>query len=61
MISAFRTEGTDLKGKFEFMGLSTDTKPTETYEGTEIMNGSSFFEMNNQSVKFYDETSKNWV
>ena len=43
MISAFRTEGTDLKGKFEFMGLSTDEKPTETYEGTEIMNGSSFF------------------
>ena len=61
MISAFRTEGTDLKGKFEFMGLSTDTKPTETYEGTEIMNGSSFFEMDNQAVKFYDETTKNWV
>lgn len=61
MISAFRTEGTDLKGKFEFMGLSTDTKPTETYEGTEIMNGSSFFEMDNQSVKFYDETTKSWI
>ncbi|MBQ1574220.1 MAG: hypothetical protein IIZ78_24100 [Clostridiales bacterium] len=61
MISAFRTEGTDLKGKFEFMGLSTDEKPTETYEGTEIMNGSSFFEMDNQAVKFYDEASKNWV
>lgn len=61
MISALRTEGTATKGKFEFMGLSTDTKPTETYEGTEIMNGSSFFEMDNQSVSFYDEASKNWV
>lgn len=61
MITAVKTEGTELKGKFEFMGLSTDTKPTETYEGTEIMNGSSFFEMDNQAVKFYDETSKNWI
>lgn len=61
MITAVKTEGTELKGKFEFMGLSTDTKPTETYEGTEIMNGSSFFEMDNQAVKFYDETSKDWI
>ena len=61
MITAFRTEGTDVRGKFEFIGLSTDSKPTGTYEDTTIMNGSSFFEMDNQAVKFYDETSQSWV
>lgn len=61
MITAFRTEGTEEKGKFEFDGLSTDEKPTGTFEGTEIMNGSSFFEMDNQDVMFYDEASQSWV
>lgn len=61
MITAFRTEGTEEKGKFEFMGLSTDTKPTGTYEDTELMNGSSFFEMDNQAVKFYDESTQTWI
>ncbi len=61
MITGVRVSGTAEKGKFEFTGLSTDTKPTETYKGTIIENGSSFFEMNNQKCKFYDEASKNWV
>ena len=61
MITAFRTEGTETRGKFEFSGLSTDTKPTGSYEDTEIMNGSSFFEMDNQDVMFYDEASQSWV
>ena len=61
MITAFRTGGTIEKGTFEFMGLSTDSKPTGTYEGTELMNGSSFFEMDNQSVKFYDESAESWI
>lgn len=61
MITGFRTEGTDIKGKFEFDGLSSDTKPTGSYEGIELMNGSSFFEMDTQDVKFYDEASQTWV
>lgn len=61
MITAVRTGGTDVKGTFEFKGLSTDTKPTDTYGNTEIMNGSTFFEMDTQSVSFYDADSNTWV
>ena len=61
MITAFRTTGTAEKGQFEFKGLSTDTKPTGTYNDTVIENGSSFFEMNTQTVKFYNETTESWV
>lgn len=54
-------------GKYEisFSGLSTDEKPTKTYEYKGkvlgIANGSSFFEMNTKSLKFYDESSDTWV
>lgn len=61
MITAFRTTGTDEKGQFEFKGLSTDQKPTGTYIDTVIENGSSFFEMDTQTVKFYNETTESWV
>lgn len=61
MITAFRTTGTDEKGQFEFKGLSTDQKPTGTYDDTVIENGSSFFEMDTQTVKFYNETTESWV
>ena len=61
MITAFRTTGTDEKGQFEFKGLSTDQKPTGTYDDTVIENGSSFFEMDTQAVKFYNETTESWV
>lgn len=61
MITAFRTTGTDEKGQFEFKGLSTDTKPTGTYNDTVIENGSSFFIMDTQDVKFYDEATETWV
>lgn len=61
MITAFRTTGTDEKGQFEFKGLSTDQKPTGTYNDTVIENGSSFFEMDTQTVKFYNETTESWV
>ncbi len=61
MITAFRTTGTDEKGQIEFKGLSTDQKPTGTYNDTVIENGSSFFEMDTQTVKFYNETTESWV
>ena len=61
MITAFRTTGTDEKGQFEFKGLSTDQKPTGTYNDTIIENSSSFFEMDTQTVKFYNETTESWI
>lgn len=47
--------------KFELSGLSTDTKPTGTFAGKTIANGSSFFEMDTQNVKFYDAENDVWV
>ena len=47
--------------KLSFQGLSTDTKPTETYDGYTLMNGTSFFELDNQEVYFYDGDSKTWL
>lgn len=42
-------------------GLSTDEKPTETYQGLEIPNGAKFFEMDTKEVKFYDKSTENWI
>lgn len=38
--------------KVELSGLSTDTKPTGTFAGKPIANGSSFFEMDTQNVNW---------
>lgn len=43
-----------------FKGLSTDTKPTETFQGLEIPNGSSFLEIDTQNMVFYDAENKTW-
>lgn len=44
-----------------FKGLSTDNKPTGTFMGMTIGNGSSFFEMDTQAVKFYDGGTDTWI
>lgn len=43
-----------------FKGLSTDTKPTEAFQGLEIPNGSSFLEIDTQNMVFYDAENKTW-
>ena len=42
-------------------GLSTDEKPTETYQGLDIPNGAKFFEMDTKEIKFYDAENSIWV
>lgn len=42
-------------------GLSTDEKPTETYQGLEIPNGAKFMEMDTKEVKFYDKGTESWI
>ena len=42
-------------------GLSTDEKPTETYQGLDIPNGAKFFEMDTKEIKFYDAENSTWV
>lgn len=61
MVTGFRTEGTEEKGKWELQGNATDSAPNGTFEGSELMNGSSYFNMGDQTVKFWDEENKAWV
>ena len=49
----------------EFAGLSTDTKPIDTFtepDGTPfiIQNGSVFYEMDTDTKYFYDSENKEW-
>lgn len=61
MVTGFRVEGTEEKGKWELQGNSSDTAPMGSFEGSELMNGSSYFNMNNQTVVFWDEENQEWV
>ena len=45
---------------FSFKGLADDTKPTGTFQGMEIPNGSSFFEIDTQNIVFYDAENQTW-
>lgn len=51
----------DTSYELSFKGLSTDEKPTGKYDDIEITNGSSFFEMDTQSVYFYDYATQSWL
>ena len=46
--------------QFDLRGMSTDTKPTGTFHGDDIGNGSSFLEIDTLNVNFYDEDSQTW-
>lgn len=60
MVTATRLEGNNEYAKFSFSGKSTDTKPTGSWEGTKIMNGSSFIEVDTQNGVLYDEEAQDW-
>ena len=42
-------------------GLSTDTKPTGTYNGLIIRNGSIFYEMDTVKIYKYDAENVEWL
>lgn len=48
-------------GKMAFQGLSSDTKPTETYKGYTIKNGSTFYEIDSTELYMYDEENSQWI
>ena len=51
----------DVSEPLSFKGLSTDSKPTTKYNGLEIKNGSTFFEMDTQQCFFYDGGTNTWL
>lgn len=44
-----------------FCGLSTDTKPVDTYEDIAIANGSEFIEMDTDKKYSYDAENQQWI
>lgn len=64
MVTIYKVRKADIKdeGKFlvDLMGLSTDEKPS-SINGGDIINGSSFIEMDTQEIYFYDEENSSWV
>lgn len=63
MVTIYKVEKSNIKeGKFlcEFRGLSTDNKPSSINNG-DILNGSTFIEMDTQEIYFYDEENSEWV
>ena len=61
MITAERVSGTNEAAKWKFTGLSDDDKPTVEWEGTKILNSSSFFEMDTFKVSFYNGATDAWI
>lgn len=60
MITATGISKTNNDYAYDFMGLSTDDKPTiEDYP--EMKNGSSFMEMDTKTLYFYDAENAQWV
>ena len=47
--------------RFSLSGKSTDSKPTSTFDGKKIANGSTFLEIDTKEVKFYDADTDTWV
>lgn len=43
-----------------FYGLSSDTKPIGEFEGTAIVNGSVFIEIDTGDGFMYDEVNQQW-
>lgn len=49
------------KWDFDFKGLSTDTKPTESFEGQPICENSLFLELDTKTFHYYDGSDWNPV
>lgn len=44
-----------------FHGLSTDTKPTVSFEGINIANGSEFIEIDTDTKYLYNTDMQQWI
>lgn len=60
MITYTGNSKTETGQRFDFEGLSTDTKPTLA-DYPSMMNGSSFLEMDTKKIYFWDADNEQWV
>lgn len=56
MVSVSKVGGQVINKTTEFIGLSTDEKPIEN-----VVNGSSFLEIDTLDVYFWDSDTQSWI
>lgn len=61
MITATREPRGDEIAPIEMVGLSTDVKPVEDFDGYPVINGSSFLEMDTGDLYWFDGASRTWL
>ena len=60
MITLYQVNDIEKILKLHFDGMSTDDKPTETFDGFTITNGSEFIELDTGNLFKFDADSKSW-
>lgn len=60
MISIYEFAGKRNGQTVDMVGKSTDEKPTKTFEGHAITNGSILYEMDSKKLYMYDEEGHTW-
>ena len=55
-----RTNDVYNEARFDFFCLSTDTMPTDKYNGVKILNGSSYKEIDTGDTYLFDEAAQTW-
>ena len=60
MITLNGTPKSNVASDYDFMGLSTDTKPTSE-EYPNMRNGSTFMEMDTKQLFFWDAENEKWL
>ena len=60
MITLYQVNDIEKILKLHFDGMSTDDKPTETFDGFTITNGSEFIELDTGDLFKFDADSKSW-
>lgn len=61
MVSIKDYGGQPANACMDLFGLSTDEKPLITYEGKQIENASTFYEMDTGKCYLYDEENYRWL
>lgn len=60
MITIYEFAGKRNGQTVDMIGKSTDEKPTKTFEGHPIINGTIFYEMDTKKIYMYDEEESKW-
>ena len=61
MVRANMHYSSSIVEQYDFTGKSTDEKPSGTFEGKQIWQGSTFAEMDTGKIFMYSEEDEDWI